>query len=313
MVCLATALDLAGVPGEAAQVLKAHAKGYPSDAIRWYGWAKRLKRPDAAAAREATDAYIAAHPEDPSDIAWLHLIDGDLEGGINAMMEHDASIYYIPDQLNYAVVAAEAGKKAKTEAILKKVNAYTGDFQFKDLAQTLLALHNGAEVESTVLKYELALGPYFSAERNRESALLGRYLAAAGHKQQAVRLLTRAVRAPWTTHLYYTMSWMALERLGEDPQQLIDAARRETIDTRPVVGTWRAAEARTPEAEEWTFGEKGDLRTSTGLHGWYWVAGGRLLVSITPAHWAVLPWPLPMHAAHGDTQNGPNTLTLEKR
>ena len=298
--------DQLGQSDKVESLLKDYAQYYPGGAARWYARTRWHKRPEEGAqAKAAALAYSKDHPEDFIANANMAMLDGHWPQAVEllkANSRQQTDTMGVPG--GYAVVAAQAADWAEVDSTLEKaakINAYA---EFKDAALLMLAIRHGTDVTESLRKLEFEMGQPIMSQYTTIT-FLGQFLAATGHKPEAIRFLKMALLQNGSTSIDYFLVLAALQKIGEDPAK-IAKAQQTPIDLTPLMGTWKAQEAGTPA--DWTFAADHTVQSSAGLHGLWWQSAGRLLISWTPKQWAILPWPVTPAGTTGDCAAGRLTM-----
>jgi hypothetical protein len=290
-------------------ILHGAADRYPQDTLAWYATATRGSPQDLSQANDALGQYFVAHPDDFESQALADLLQGHTAESFELLQAHKREMSSLDQLFEYASIAAEAGDMEEAEAALKRTLAFKEESLDKEKATTLLAILDGADVRASLLALDLKVGPP-ARQTDIYENWMGRFLAANGHKAEAIIYLTRAIDKYGMGTVSQPLAAMKLKELGEDPDALAAAEKKRQVDLGGLIGSWTAQDP--AQNAQWTFSPDHIVESSTGVHGLWWEDHGQILVNFTPSQWAVFPYSPGATVTHC-AQAGAATLTLTKK
>jgi tetratricopeptide (TPR) repeat protein len=180
-----------------------------------YFFARRTGRQDAESLHKAAQAQVADQIEPK---VMMLLADGNDDKALDAMKDQNIGWWL---QLERMILGAELNKPSQVSGAVEQIMPYN-----LPLGQALNQVVNSKELRVALKQFDEFEAIQLNTEDLvRYDSALARYLIAAGHHEEGVRYLTRALRRPDHEQDGYFLAWIAAEKLGLDPASLAASAK----------------------------------------------------------------------------------------
>jgi tetratricopeptide (TPR) repeat protein len=214
---MARCYEAMGKLEDAEQCMRQQATNSPEDMVDYYLWAKRLGRKDTAGVRQKALAAIGPHNDSIFPSVCMSLAED---------QEHKALelLRSFPDALGDAFGSAQLLILA-TKHSDKDLAKHAAESLSDPFGLALKSLASAKDIGTAAREFDEWVHRQLDDENAVDwYSLAGRYLLAAGHVEQGKTFLIKAIRCSAREQPNYFLAWRELQKLGEDPRQLMSVS-----------------------------------------------------------------------------------------